>query len=504
MVAIKAIHDWTGVSGELVSWHPSPRSRAKVRTAPVSDVPASYQQAQHIRGYLSHLSEGTDMARLNIPAWDMPGRCDVRAMTYVVNAYLRRHDTYHSWFELTDTDDIVRHTVSDPRDIAFVPTRHGEVSATQWREHVLATPNPLTWDCFSFGIIQRADHFTFYISIDHVHTDATFMGLVLVEIHMMYAALASGSAPIPLPSAGSYDVFCTQQRQFLSALTLESPEVREWIRFAERNDGTMPRFALPLGDPSIPCTGDLITVRLMDKAQSERFEAACTAAGARFIGGVFACAALAEHAFTGGTAAHFITPTTTRRTSAEFQTTGWFTGTVPITVPVGAESFEESARAAQASFDDGLYLAHVPFDRVLELAAAESSTSAHGGLGLRTPDPGVPMVSYLDAGLPPLSANVVAEWERMNGKVYSDARLARQIGLWVNRGERETTVTVGFPDNPIARESVERYVSAMAAVYLGVSDGAVPVPARGHVWHGEALRRNTVREQAPLVPLAKG
>lgn len=216
---------------------------------------------------------------------------------------------------------------------------------------------------------------------------------------------------------------------------------------------------------------------------------------------MFACAALAEHAFTGGTTSHFITPTTTRRTAEEFQTTGWFTGTVPITVPVGAESFAESARAAQASFDDGLYLAHVPFDRVLELAAAEGGTS---GLGLRSPDPGVPMVSFLDAGLPPLSANVVAEWERMNGKVYSDARLARQIGLWVNRGERETTVTVGFPDNPIARESVERYVSAMAAVYLGVADGAVPVSARGHVWHGEALHRNTVREPAPLVPLAKG
>lgn len=495
MVAIKAIHDWTGASGEVVSWHPSAASRAKVANAPVSAVPASYQQAQHIRGYLSHLAAGTDMARLNIPAWDMPGKCDIRAMSHVINAYLRRHDTFHSWFEMTETDDIVRHTVGKPRDIAFVPSHHGEMTATQWRDLVLATPDPLQWDCFAFGIIQRADHFTFYISIDHVHTDAMFMGLVLIEIHMMYAALATGGAPIPLPPAGSYDDYCVRQQEFLSGITLTSPEVQEWIGFAERNGGTMPNFSLPLGDPSVPCAGDLVTVRLMDKQQSERFEAACTSAGARFIGGVFACAALAEHAVTGTATYHVITPTTTRRTPEEFQTTGWFTGTVPITVPIDASSFGATARAAQSSFDSGLPLAHVPFDRVLELADDD--------LGLRSPDPGVPMVSFLDAGLPPLSASIIAEWERMNGKVYSDARTAYQIGLWVNRGERETTVTVAFPNNPIARESIDRFLTAMTAVYLSVADGLAASPARGHLRRGDTLHRNSFHDREPLIPSVK-
>jgi mycolipenoyl-CoA---2-(long-chain-fatty acyl)-trehalose mycolipenoyltransferase / long-chain-acyl-CoA---trehalose acyltransferase len=496
MVAIKAIRDWIGASGSVVSWHPSPVSRAKVLKAPVSAVPPSYQQAQHIRGYLDHQSKGSDMARLNIPSWDMPGQCDIRAMSHVINAYLRRHDTYHSWFEVTETGDIVRRTVDNPRDIVFVPSKYGEMTATEWREHVLATPNPLQWDCFSFGIIQRADHFTFYISIDHVHTDVMFMGLVLVEIHMMYAALAAGSAPIPLPAAGSYDDYCVRQNQSLSSLTLESPEVRKWIDFAERNYGTMPHFPLPLGDPSVPCSGDMITVRLLDRQQSDRFEAACTSAGARFIGGVFACAALAEQKLTGCQTYHVITPVTTRQTPEEFQTTGWFTGVVPITVPVDASSFCATARAAQASFDNGLFMSHVPFDRVLELA--------NGTMGLRAPKPGVPMVSFLDAGLPPLSASIIAEWERMNGKVYSDARSAYQIGLWVNRGERETTVTVAFPDNPIARESIDRYLSAMMAVYLGVADGTLVAPARAHVRHGEALHRNAVRDREPLVPMAKG
>lgn len=494
MVAIKAIHDWIGTSGDVVSWHPSPASRAKVAKAPVSDVPVSYQQAQHIRGYLSHLAGGTDMARLNIPAWDMQGQCDVRAMSHVINAYLRRHDTYHSWFEMTDDDQIVRHTVANPRDINFVPTKHGEMTASQWREHVLSTPDPLQWDCFSFGIIQRADHFTFYISIDHVHTDAMFMGLVLVEIHMMYAALAAGAAPIPLPAAGSYDDYCVRQRDYLAALTAETPAVREWIEFAQHNDGTLPHFPFPLGDPPWSVSGDLLTVRLLDKQQSDRFEAACTAAGARFIGGVFACAAMAQQVLTGSTEYHVITPTTTRQTPEEFQTTGWFTGVVPISVDVDPASFGDTARAAQKSFDGRMYMADVPFDRVLELADPE--------LGLHSPPPGVPMVSFLDAGLPPLSASIIAEWERMNGRVFGDARSAYQIGLWVNRGERETTVTVAYPNNPIARESIDRYLEAMTAIYVGVADGAAHGRTRGHVGHGDSKHHNGVRDREP-VPAAK-
>jgi hypothetical protein len=475
MVAIKGIHDWKGAPGVLITWNPSLATLAKVREAPVSSVPVSYQQAQHLRAYREHAAVGTEMARLNIPAWDIPGRCDLRAMTHVINSYVRRHDTYHSWFEYSDADTILRRTITDPKAIKFIATEHGEKTSQEWREHVLATPDPWQWDCFHFGIIQRPDHFTFYISVDHVHNDAMFMGLVLLEIHMMYAALVGGAAPIPLPDAGSYNDYCVRQHRYTSSLTLETPEVREWIKFACNNDGTLPKFPLPLGDPSVPCAGDLVTVRLMDKQQSDEFEYACMRAGARFSGGVFACAAIAEHELTGAQTYYVITPTTTRRSEAEFLTTGWFTGTVPITVPVSATSFGDTARAAQASFDSGIDVAHVPFDRVLELAGSK--------LGLRKPDSGVPMLSYLDVGLPPLSPGVIAQWEAMNGKIFSDARSAHQVGMWVNRGERETTVTVAYPNNPIARESVTRYVDAMKSVYLRVAEGrtaAAPVATAAH------------------------
>lgn len=463
MFALEAIHDWVDAPGELVSWNPLPATLTKAKEAPVADVPASYQQAQHLRSYREHAARGTEMARLMIPAWNIAGRCDIRAMTHVINAYLRRHDTFRSRFEFDDGDRVVRRTIRNPRDIKFVATQYGEKTSTEWREHILATPSPLQWDCFRFGLIQRADHFTFYMSVDHLHVDAMFMGLAFVEIHMMYAALVRGGAPIPLPEAGSYDEYCVRQRQFTSALTLDSPQVHRWIQFAQGNNGTLPQFPLPVGDPSVPCEGDLLTVQLMDEEQSNRFESACTDAGVRFLGGVLAAAALAEHQLTGAETYYVITPTTTRTTQAEMMTTGWFTGTVPITVPVTATSFVDTARAAQASFDSGLDLADVPFDRVLELATSER--------GVRRPEPGVPMISYLDATLAPLSPAIVAEWSGLNGKIYSELGAAHQVGMWVNRFGNGTSVTVAFPNNPIARDSVTRYVEAMKSVYVHVAEG---------------------------------
>ncbi|WP_082949992.1 condensation domain-containing protein [Mycobacterium sp. ACS4331] len=468
MVAFQAIHEWDDAPGVVTSWEPSASTLAKVAAAPVNSVPVSYQQAQHLHAYRDHAAHGRNMARLNIPSWNIQGQCDVRAMTHVINAYLRRHDTFHSWFEHDGGDGFIRHTLENPRDIRFAAKNYGEMTAEAWRAHALATPNPLQWDCFRFGVIQRTDHFTFFLSVDHVHADAMFMGALFVEIHMMYAALVGGGAPLQLPEPGSYHDYCTRQHEYTSALTLDSPEVRAWIEYAEENGGSMPKFSLPLGTMAESRGGALLTVELLDEEQTDRFEAACMAEGTRFSGGVFACAALAERALTGNDTYHVVTPTTTRNSQSEFMTTGWFTGLVPITVPVGGLSFGAIARAAQASFDSRVDLAHVPFERVVELASE---------VGVHKPDSGVPMLSYLDAGLPPLSPAIIAEWNQLNGRVFSDAGDAHQFGMWVNRLGRGTTITVAFPNNSTARVSALRYVEAMRAEYLAVVQDGTAAPA---------------------------
>ena len=135
-------------------------------------------------------------------------------------------------------------------------------------------------------------------------------------------------------------------------------------------------------------------------------------------------------------------------------------GLVPITVSVAAGFFEDAALSAQTSFDSGIDLATVPFDRVLELAPPEA--------GLGRPRPGNFVMSFLDASIAPLSALANSE---LNFRIYDEGRVSHQVSMWVTRLQHETTVTALFPDNPVAFASVTRYVEAMKSVYARVATG---------------------------------
>jgi hypothetical protein len=57
----------------------------------------------------------------------------------------------------------------------------------------------------------------------------------------------------------------------------------------------------------------------------------------------------------------------------------------------------------------------------------------------------------------------------MNTRAFSDGRLAARVCMWVNKFHEETTVTASFPSNPIAYESISRYLDTMKSVYLRVA-----------------------------------
>ncbi|MCV6973364.1 condensation domain-containing protein [Mycobacterium bourgelatii] len=460
-ITIGSIDDWTVRPGRVISWHPTNAAREAARRAPVSSVPVSYMQDQHLRGYHGRTTAGLDYSRLLIATCEAPGHCEISVMNDALNKYLRRHDTYRSWFEFTDDGEIIRHTMDDPADIEFVPVDHGIMSAEEIHKHAVATPDPLQWECFSFGIIQSDDHFTFYASIDHVHGDATLIGITMLEAHAMYTSLTGDSGPLTLPETGSYDDYCVQQREFTNSLTLDSPEVRAWIDFAESNNGSLPDFPLPLGNPMELTPSDMVRELLMDSEQTARFEAACSTAGARFIGGLFACMALVEHEFTGAVTYYGLTPRDTRRTSENFMTQGWFTGLVPITVPIAAASFHEAAWSAQDSFDSNLHMAKVPYYRVLELAP-----------WLSRPRPNFPVSNFLHAGAAPLNAVLAAAelGDADSFGIYSDGRFSYQLTIYIFRYGEGTAMAVMFPDNPVAQKSIARYMAAMKSVCSRVAD----------------------------------
>ena len=459
-LGVGIVHDWEPGEGSIVMWQPTPGSRAKAKQAPVVAAPPSSMQAGHLRGYVEFGDRGLDYSRLVMGSWEIPGKCDIRTMTHVINAHLRRHETYRSWFEYKDAKNILRHKINNPRDIQLAPVQHGQMTQPQWRDLVLSTPNPLQWDCFRFGLIQHENRCTLFAIVDHLHCDPALVSSLYVEILTNYNALVAGKPPVEMPSTASHEDFCSRERALADAATVDSPAVRKWIEFAEANGGAMPDFPLPLGDQSIPCGGDMMVVPLMNPEQTARFEDGCIAAGARFSGGLFACAALAHYELTGQETYYGLTPVDKRSSPEEYMTMGWFTGIIPFTVPIDPNSFEATAHATQASFDENIDLANVPYDRVLELAP-----------WLKRFGRQFTMMNYMDAGLPPLSAVVATALKGSNATAYNDGRSPAYMYMSVIRLFDEVSLMISFPNNPVARDSMTCYGEVIKSVFERVAAG---------------------------------
>lgn len=452
MTTMGPITSWNPGQGQVTTWTASTRTREAMRLAPVDPLPPSAQQAQHL--WVAHYGDavGRDMPRLMVTAWDEKGVCDMAAMTQAITTHVRRHDTYRSTFEIVDSNAIRRRTIADPGDIELTSTAIGFMTADEIRNQALtATPGTLAGDCFTFGVIQNADHFSVYASIDHLHIDGTSAALIFLDIHLSYQAAVHG-LPNPLPPVSGYRDHTNAQRERIAALTLDSPEAKGWIDFAR--NGEWPAFPLPVGDASENGAGAWVTIDLLDAAQTAAFEAASRAAGARFSGGVMACAAMADHQLSGSESFACLTPSDTRAGESEALSLGWFASLFPVTVPIAADgAFGPMARAAQASFDTNRTLAAVPFQRVLELAPDEVDTQAPGRPSM--------MVSYQDFRKLPFADL----WDDARFGFYGDNLSLGGINLWINRQATKTTVTVSFPDNLQAWRSVHRYLAALRTAF---------------------------------------
>lgn len=452
MVALGPISTWNPGSGPVTTWTASAAARRAAAEAPADDLPATFQQSGHLRSAFHGRQIGREMPRLVVVSWDVPGVCDLDAMTEAITLHVRRHDTYRSAFDVHD-GVITRRTLADAGLIEFTasPTRH--MDEAQIRRHVLATtPGTLEWDCFSFGVIAKADHFTVYASIDHLHTDLMSSGIVLLDIHLAYAALTAGRE-VELPAANGYRDYTARQQSTMKSKTLQSKEIQEWIAFARDCDGRWPSFPLPLGDTDSGA-GSFVTVELLDAGQTEAFDTACRSAGARFSGGVMACAGLAEHRLIGTQTFHGFTPSDTRAPGSDTMSVGWFASLFPVTVPVAGNEFTAAARAAQASFDASKHLAAVHAERVTQLATLEE-------LGIAPPPKTPMMVSYAD-----FRRIACADLlERTTIGTYGDNLSHGGVNVWVNRQTDSTTVTVSFPDNTEAHESVTRYIGVLKEVF---------------------------------------
>ena len=453
MVAIGSISgNWAPGAGIVTEWTASPSSRALAAAAPIDPLPPTFQQEQHLHTAQRARRLRRESARLILTSWHVAGWCDVAAMTEAINDHLRRHDTYHSAFDITDAGDVIRRTIADPERIEFVPAVLGFMEQDEIRDHVLtATPDTLQWDCFTFGVVQSEHYFTFYSNIDHLHTDGTSSLVIYGDINRDYQALAVGGAGEEIEPA-AYRDFTEHQHDEVETLTRDSLPVKDWIDFAADAEGEWPSFPLELGTAD-DGSGRAFTAELLNAAQTEAFDTACRQAGARFSGGVLACAAITDHDFTHADTVHIFSPLDTR-TSDQATSVGWYASLFPISVDVTVGDFGEIARSAQKSFDANKHLSAVPFDRVRDLVGPEELGAAESDQPM--------MVSLFDFRRldPAISDNL---------GMFIDDLNHGSINIWVTRNRENTTVTVSFPDTFDSRRSIHNYVAALRDAFISVA-----------------------------------
>lgn len=459
MVSFGLIGDWTPEPGRVTTWKPTVETIARVHSAPVHPVPPSHIQEEYLKSAYRNRDSGFRFSRLCLVTFDIFEPLDSDAMTRAVNAFVRRHDTFASWFETDDTG-VVRH-VTDPEIIELVPTDHGVFEDRELlREHVQdTTPGPPNWDCFSFGTVDRGDAFTVYAAVDHLDTDGISQALTVFELRSLYLDAAKGALDTS-PCLGSYLDYCRREREASAVLTLESPEIRQWIDLVRSNGGDLPSFALPLDAHAEKYTRSLVTMYpLFDHDEALKFDDACERVGAKFTGGIFAAAAIAEYELVGQESYLGLTPKSTRSTPGEFGAIGWFSSLVPVHFTVGgALTFTNLAGAAQRAFETGKLLADVSYHRVLELITPESGIATQPGWS-------APMISYVDVRKLP-GADIVSS---INGGLFGNQGSSDEVYMWINRFEEQTGVTFMYPGTDVARESIERYYAKISEIFLSVA-----------------------------------
>ncbi|MFJ9457340.1 condensation domain-containing protein [Kitasatospora sp. NPDC101447] len=468
------IRDYLTEPGELVEFRASaPASALAGGGGPAHPVGACDVQATHVRRYLTAPEEGHGWLAT---FFDLPGRVDVGALARAWQAWLRRHDALRTWFT-ADGAGLTRRLLP-PQAVTVHPVglgvrASGEAVRTWMHERFAEAINPVTWPGFVAGAVLRDEKSTLFFAVDHAHTDGCSLARVFSEIRALYTA-ETGGAPARLPETGSHLDYCVAEARRNAALDPAHPVAARWVDFLGR--GLPASFALPLGvDPGGRHPSVYETVDLFDLPQAEAFARACRRGGSSFAAGAVGALALAEHELAGTSHYRRLMVAHTRGERRWHAAQGWFVNLVPVEFPVPrGRSFAATATAAHDALGRAHAMAEVSPARVLELHPAAALA-----LGNTVP----PVLSYVDLRHTPGSR----DWTAARFGVLGSGAPVSGVSVWLWRLWQGLRLTVAYPDNPVARDSVHRYVRHLRRILdaaVGEPQGTAAYGPQGTVEYG--------------------
>ncbi|RCV51960.1 condensation domain-containing protein [Marinitenerispora sediminis] len=482
---MNSIDDYLPRPGRVVEWGMSRAALDAGAAAPEHPTPPSFVQENHLRRYIANEEAGAEHSPWMAVVFELPGALDTEAMAAALRAWITRHDTLLTWFRRAEDGGLRRHLV--PAEAVDVRTSVvGDLSSgAEIREHLRrrleTATSPLGWPAFIMGAVVRDGSSTFYLGVDHVHTDGYSLLRVYDEIRRLYEAEVTG-IPASLPEPGSHIEYSAVERSRAAALTRESPEVGRWLDFWRSGGGAPPVFPLDLGVapgeeyPKVP-----LEVQLFDAVEADAFADICKAAGGGFAAGVFAALAIAAQELGGHDVYRALTVLQTRDQRRWRATQGWFITLAPVHFPVaGHGGFRDLVGTAQTAFSASRELVGAPVVRILELLGATEGLQAG-------PRAVPPMVSYIDTRR--LAGS--QEREKASFQALAGPGSGADVPIWVNRMWQQTYLKTTYPDTPVARGSVPRYLERVRRIVTAVvrtgdhrigGDTAAPAAEAPQVW----------------------
>jgi GNAT superfamily N-acetyltransferase len=395
-------------------------------SAPGRRLPVSFDQRRHV---LAGDRAGSWMAisfRL-----DAPVPRDALAEAWL--AVIARHGTLRSVFVPGD-DEPTLHEV-DVLSGSWIehPVAPGQAVNDALKDQLDSACTPYSAPSHRLSVLETAEGPTIVIAADHSHVD---MWSMLVIVRDLLTALADARVGRP-SSLAEAPPFADHSAALRDRPAAPDDVHRRWREILDRSGGTMPRFPLPLGEPT-PHPERVEVRDVLGVDDSAAFSAQAGADGVSTL-------TLAVSAMTAvtrelaGASLRAVFPVHSRYEPTWHDSVGWF-----ITNSV-LESGDPDPRACAAAIKEAVQLGSWPLEEILR---------PWGGM----PEaPGMFAISWLDLRRLPVRVDAAGlEAQYVSASIRTDG-----VMLWFILDERGLHLRCRYPDTADARTHVGTWLDLL-------------------------------------------
>ncbi|MGH3351823.1 MAG: condensation domain-containing protein, partial [Nocardioides sp.] len=316
-------------------WEPRPGTLLRWEiSAPRRGTPAelSLNQRNHLAGAMA----GQPTVWL-AAAFEVDGPIEPVALSRTWRAFLARHGSLQ--LEVVRGDDGPQARRHHPGTLTWSVTRAGHTSTVEETRAALHAAldercGPFGYPAFLPAAISRPDRSTIVLGMDHLHCDAHSVAVAVEELAHLYDGFANGGEEPVLPAVGSFLDAVEQGHDGPAPVAADDVRLRGWGEFLGGRGNRLPTFPLPLGLAPGERAAQATAVRPMaDAALMDRICARARNSGASTYAAVLAGLATAVSDLGGHGRLDTMAPVSTRAAEGLTRSVGWYTTTVPLTVP---------------------------------------------------------------------------------------------------------------------------------------------------------------------------